>query len=292
MKKGLILMSIVLFTVFSVNSQVLLSKKGIPILPQQGDFAIGVSATPFLDFIGNVTKINSGTTFSSPAAWNWLTPNTIYGKYFLTDNMAIRGKIRIGKSSLTQTVSNVIKNNSPIVTDEFVEDKFTRSTTDIILSAGLEKRRGYGRLQGFYGVEAALSFMGGMKDTYEYGNAISVDFKTPARTDFGTNNPGGGGTWVTEASAKAIFGFGVSAFVGVEYFFAPKMSIGGEFGWGIGINQNPVVAGSTETITESWVPTSPTTGDVITVTTPGGKTSSFDIDTRQTGGNIFLLFHF
>ncbi len=288
MKKGLILISIVLFTVFAVNAQTLVSKKGIPILPQKGDIAIGVSATPFLNFFGNVAKINSAGPFASPAAWNWLTPNTIYGKYFLTDNMAVRGRLRIGKSSVTQT-ANVLKTVQPAApaAPEYVEDTWTRSTTDIVLGAGLEKRRGYGRLQGFYGAEATISLQGGVKNSYEYGNAIDATTPVPTRNDFGTNNPAAG-TWVTEQSTGVIFGFGVGAFVGVEYFFAPKMSFGGEFGWGIGINQNPAAAGSVETITEAWDGVSA----VTTATTPGAKTTSFDIDTQQTAGNIFLLFHF
>ncbi|NVN96203.1 MAG: hypothetical protein HXX18_13090 [Bacteroidetes bacterium] len=287
MKKSLILISIVLFTVFSVSAQTLVSKKGIPILPQKGDFAIGVAATPFLDFFGNIAKINSGSAFSSSAAFNALTPNVIYGKYFLTDNMAVRGKIRIGKNSTTKTQSDVIKSNLTVpTTPEYVEDKWTHSTTDIVLSAGLEKRRGYGRLQGFYGAEATISLQGGSKDSYEYGNAITKDFTSPARHDFGSNNYGGG-AWVTESSTGTLFGIGVGAFVGVEYFFAPKMSVGGEFGWGIGINQGSNVSGSTEKIVEGWDGTA-----VKSVTIPGSKTSSFNIDTKQTGGNIFLLFHF
>jgi hypothetical protein len=33
-------------------------------------------------------------------------------------------------------------------------------------------------------------------------------------------------------------GVGVRAFIGVEYFVAPKVSIGGEFGWGVGYQLN------------------------------------------------------
>jgi hypothetical protein len=157
-----------------------------------------------------------------------------------------------------------------------------------VLSAGLEKRRGYGRLQGFYGAEATISLQGGVKYSYEYGNAITSDFKTPARHDFGANYMGSG-KWVTEKSTATVFGFGVGAFVGVEYFFAPKMSFGGEFGWGIGINQGSGVAGATEQVAEVWDVAS---NAPKSTTTPGGKTSTFNIDTKQTGGNIFLLFHF
>ncbi|MCX6230060.1 MAG: hypothetical protein NTZ33_00825 [Bacteroidetes bacterium] len=289
MKKGLILICIVMLTVASVNAQnqPLVSKKGVPILPQKGDIALGVCATPFLNFFGNFARI-SGGAFASPAAWTWanpLAPNTIYGKYFLTDNMAVRGKVRIGKNSVSIT-KNSLKTGT--TTNDFVEDKCTNSTTDIAFSAGIEKRRGYGRLQGFYGVEASISLQGGTKSSYEYGNPLDATGAAIARTNFGTNSLGGG-RWVTETSTGAIFGIGVGAFIGCEYFFAPKMSFGGEFGWGIGINQDPAAAGSTEQISEVW---DATAGAVKSTTVPSGKTTSFTIDSRQTAGNIFLLFHF
>lgn len=288
MKKGLILISIVLFTVFSVSAQTLVSKKGIPILPQKGDFAIGVCATPFLNFFGDFAKINSTAAFASSKVWTDMIPNTIYGKYFLTDNMAVRAKLRIEKNSSTITES-IAKSVWAVATvPEYVEDKYTHSTTNILLSAGIEKRRGYGRLQGFYGVDATISLQNGVKDSYEYGNAIDATTPAPVRTDFGANSSGGN-KWVTEKSTGAIFGIGVGAFVGVEYFFAPKMSFGGEFGWGIGINQSAAAAGSVEKIEEVW---DATTSAVKSATTPGGKTSSFSIDKRPASADLFLLFHF
>jgi hypothetical protein len=42
--------------------------------------------------------------------------------------------------------------------------------------------------------------------------------------------------------------FGVRGFVGVEYFVAPKISIGAEFGWGLGMITTP--RGKVET--ETW----------------------------------------
>jgi hypothetical protein len=34
------------------------------------------------------------------------------------------------------------------------------------------------------------------------------------------------------------YGFGLRGFIGAEYFFMPKMSIGGEFGWGLAYVKN------------------------------------------------------
>lgn len=267
------------------ESQLLVSKKGIPILPQKGDFAIGVSATPFLDFVGNATKINNNETFSSPASWNFIDPSKMYifGKYFLNDNTAIRAKVRIGLNSETETALSV-KNGT--TENEMVEDTWTHSTTNVVLAGGIEKRRGYGRLQGYYGAEAMITILGGATDTYEYGNEINKTYTTPARHDFNGNVAGG--YYLTKNTTKSLLGFGVGAFVGVEYFFAPKMSVGGEFGWGIGINQSDNVTGNSEQTDEYW------NGEEVQSdkVNAGGKVTSFNIDTRSTGGQIFLLFHF
>jgi hypothetical protein len=287
MKKTFLTLTFILCSAFILNAQQLVSKKGIPILPQQGDIAIGVSATPFLDFVGNAAKINSTTAFSSSAAWNFLDPTQmyIYGKYFITDKTAIRGKIRIGMNSKSE---NAFPTKNGTTTNEQVEDKWTRTTTNIILAAGIEKRRGYGRLQGFYGAEAMISLMGGQKDSYEYGNEISSTYISPNRYDFNGNVVGP--NFITEKKNGTVFGLGLNAFIGVEYFFAPKMSVGGEFGWGIGINQSSGVMGSGEVTYESW----DAVKSVVKTETieTGGKVSTFSIDTKSTGGQIFLLFHF
>lgn len=288
MKKLFALFTFAICLVYLSNAQQLVSKKGIPILPQKGDIAIGVSATPFLDFVGNVTKVNSTAAFSSPAAWDFIDPSKmyIYGKYFLTDNLAARCKIRIGLNTQTQNAFSVKSGTSGSNT-EYVEDKWTQKSTNIILAAGLEKRRGYGRLQGFYGVEAMISLLGGTTHSYEYGNEISSTYLTPTRTNF-NGNVIGGGVYTTEKSVGTIFGIGASAFIGAEYFFAPKMSIGGEFGWGIGINQGSGVTGNGQTTYEYWDSGSVKSKTVDT----GGKVTNFSIDTKTTSGQIFVIFHY
>ncbi|MFZ4398498.1 MAG: hypothetical protein ACOYO1_00575 [Bacteroidales bacterium] len=285
MKKIIIILTITLSLFNGLKAQQLISKKGIPILPQKGDFAIGISATPFFDFVGNITKINATSAFKSSASFDFLNPDMmyIYGKYFLKDNTAIRGKIRIG---LNKQTKNAFVDKYGSTTGETIEDKWTHSSTNIILAAGIEKRRGYGRLQGFYGAETMISLMGGQYDTYVYGNDITSANTNPKRTNFNSNVSNFG--YLLENKTSTVFGFGVNAFVGVEYFFAPKMSIGGEFGWGIGFNQGPNTVGTREYNYEFW-----NGGSVENKTVDdGGKVSTFTIDTKTTGGQIFLLFHF
>ncbi|MES2681013.1 MAG: hypothetical protein V4635_14060, partial [Bacteroidota bacterium] len=78
MKKAITLLMFV-FANYAMLGQDLTSKKGEPILPEKGDWAIGIDATPFLNYIGNFF----GTPNSAPS-FTWLTNNnTIVGKYFI-----------------------------------------------------------------------------------------------------------------------------------------------------------------------------------------------------------------
>ena len=86
---------------------------------------------------------------------------------------------------------------------------------------------------------------------------------------WGTQNPN---SRTLKQTMGTGFGFGVRAFAGVEYFFAPKMSIGGEFGWSIAY----VSRGKSKTTTEAWNGTSNSVKEVETETGGGGV---FRIDT-------------
>jgi hypothetical protein len=283
---GLFLLSA--FVMIQAQDSLLRSKRGIPILPKAGDFAIGISATPFLNFIGNAAKINSTNVFNSPASFDFVNgDNVISGKYFWDKTTAFRGQFLIGRVSTTQTNGTNLANGS---TNAYVNDTWTSASSSVTLGAGVEKRRGYGRLQAYYGAQLMLSLTGGSTNTFTYGNPIDSTYQTPKRTNFaGQNNSPGTGTYVTERKTQALFGLGITAFVGVEYFFAPKMSVGGEFGWGFGFNQGNV-QGPTTTTTEAWQAATKTV--VSTSTETAGKTSNFIIDTYSTAGNIFLMFYF
>lgn len=149
-------------------------------------------------------------------------------------------------------------------------DQRKTSTRNIVLGVGMEKRRGKTRLQGVYGADL-LVWAGNTKESYKYGNALTQtdDASTPGfNENLNANGNGSGGNYTTDfniadplvgiSSNVAVgpgslsgysnvdaarvlkrktngnIGIGVRAFIGVEYFIVPKISIGGEFGWGIG----------------------------------------------------------
>jgi len=86
---------------FTANAQDLTSKKGEPILPEEGDWGLGIDATPFLNYFGNFfgkTANNNAPTF------DFLTGNqTIVVKYFKDATTAYRGAIRLGFGSNSTT---------------------------------------------------------------------------------------------------------------------------------------------------------------------------------------------
>ncbi|MEY3343883.1 MAG: hypothetical protein RL090_1567 [Bacteroidota bacterium] len=132
------------------------------------------------------------------------------------------------------------------------------SGSNINLAAGLQKYRGQGRLKGFYGAEAAIGLSSG-KETWD-----------------GSDN---GENYSAEVKAGSGFSFGVRGFIGVEYFFAPKMSISGEYGWGL----------SLDSVGEGEVSTS---YGGVSSSSKTGKSSSFGLDTDNAGGAINLNFYF
>ena len=276
-KVSLIIASILLMS--SIYAQDLVSKKGFKILPETGDYSLGIDARPFLYYAGNI--FNGNVTNASPDFdFTAPYPMIITGKYFITDKIAYRGVFRLGMNSITD--KNYVQQDGqsdPLVT---VEDKYTYSSTDIALGGGIEYRRGHGRVQGYYGGMAMLTF-GSDKYTYKYGNAHSSTNVNPTRTNFGRNSVGGG-TWVLEDINGSTFGFNVFGFIGVEYYVAPKLSISGEFSYGFGFQSK----GNGKYKLQSW---DAANNAVKTTEGTQGGNSRFGLDTGVSSAlNINFYF--
>lgn len=191
MKKSIALVALA-FGVTSAFAQDLTSKKGEPFLPEAEDMAIGIDATPFLNYVGNFFGKSANNTAPT---WNFLTNNlTITGKKFKDANTAYRASIRLGFGSNTQKaqIADATVTTAPTypALPSYKEDKFKSSNTNIGLAVGLEKRRGKTRLQGIYGAEFGLGIAtSGQK--YTYGNDLNPNGTPPVTvansTNFGTN---------------------------------------------------------------------------------------------------------
>lgn len=267
MKKSVLALALA-FGVTTAFAQDLTSKKGEPILPEAGDWGLGIDASPILGYAKTFIGTSNG---QNNLGWNFLTSNqTISGRYFADEKTVYRGAVRLGFGSTTHT--SLVKQDLQSDPNVKVTDTWKHSYSGVGLSGGIEMRKGKTRLQGYYGGEVGIWFGGG-SDKVTYGNAISSSNTAPTRTDFSASyGPSAPGAGVTAAKQGSTFQFGLRGFIGAEYFILPKMSIGGEFGWGLAFSST----GQGETTTESW---DPIKSAVQTTTSKTGKTSTFSLDT-------------
>ena len=281
MKKQLTIMIVTVLFAFVANAQdEFVSKKGIPILPEAGDYSIGINAAPFLTYFGNMLN---GTNGNAAPTWGYTAANPmkITGKYMVNANTAYRLMFRLGFTS-TNNKNYVMQDGQttpdPLVT---VEDLWKNSQMNVGLGAGIENRRGKGRIQGVYGAMAMLGFET-YKDTYTYGNSYSATNMNPNRTNFNGNNLCA--AWLLDYKNGTTINFGVLAFVGAEYFFAPKFSLSGEFNYGLEFAST----GDGSYSVEEWDAAN-TVIKTSTVTTGGN--SAFGLDTGV-GASLNLNFYF
>jgi hypothetical protein len=299
MKKTILLSAaFIAATAASAQTGEITSNRGENWLSQDGDWGLIFDAQPILNYVGNLFN---GNTNNGGVALNSMSPNlfsnlpnqggsnVIIGAKRLVDaNTAYRGKLRIGFGTTTNTsLVNVNPLPSPMPVDPnpipTVENVNKSSYTNVVIGAGLEKRFGSTRVVGVYGGELLVGF-GGSKVTNEFGNNLSSTNTAPR---------------VTESKNGGIFGLGLQGFAGIEWFFAPKMSLGGEYTWGLAMTS----MGYSETTTEHWVsaatPDNPNAGSVTSITIEGtpndgqpDKVSTFSLDTGISGASISLNFYF
>ena len=246
MKKSLLILAMLIGGAVTAQDN-MTSKKGTPILPEAGDWSIGIGANSTLNYFGNLMNGNN-----SAPSFDWQSStNVIRGKIMIDANTGFRLGLRLGFGSNTET------EEAPNAGD-LKETK--TSGMDINLMAGIEKRRGKGRLQGVYGGEAGIG-LGSKKTKYTYnGNAI-------------LNEP-------LEKKEGGTFMFSLGGFIGAEYFFAPKMSVSGEFGWGLMLKSTGEDDNSNAD------------GNGGSTSSKGGKSSEFKFDTNNAEGAIVLNFYF
>ena len=267
-----------------VSAQDMMSKRGTAILPESGDWSIGFDAAPLLNYFGNLFD----QTGTNSANARYQQNQTIVGKMMKDENTALRVKVRLGIGSTK--VENLVHQDGATSATATVVDSWKESSTNVTIGAGLQKYRGKGRLKGYYGAEAGIMFGGG-KHTYDFGNAFSTASPTGATsTDWNDYDPTSGtynsnivANRTTEEKGGSSFGVSIRGFVGVEYFFAPKLSIGAEYGWGLGLTS----WGEGETTSENFDGTATTT-----TTAKTGKASNFGIDVDNAGGAIVLSAYF
>ena len=126
---------------------------------------------------------------------------------------------------------------------------------DLTAGYGKEWRRGKTRLQGFYGFDALLMVSSASSETVDPDDAAIK----------------------TKFSSGMGLGVGVNGFIGAEYFIFPKISMGAQYNYGLGLMSQ----GKSKT---------ETTGEP---TVNGNSSSSFGLgNVGVNGGSISVNLHF
>lgn len=209
---ALLLIGITLKSQNVVQENALTNKNGKVIVSQPGDWSVGVSATPFLEYFGNLLNDN----YNYAPILSSSKPGTISFKYQKSASASYRASLLIGGNAKTK------KNGSPTNDDEY--DKIKTSSLTIGISAGIEKYKGFGsRLRGFYGIEAGLLKSAYNGTLYQSNIPVNGKYKYVGAEDneFDFTEKGGN-----------TFSLSGTLIIGAEYFIAPKLSISAEFGLG------------------------------------------------------------
>lgn len=273
-------------------------------LPEAGDVTIGVNAIPFLNYLGNVfgkndkNKINPEKIGGVPAVPGLDNPTmSIFGKYFLTDQTALRLNVGIGINSITQSgyvTDDAAALNDPLSVAE-VEDTYKYRNSGMSIAVGYEWRRGSKRLQGFWGGQAILAYSNS-KHFFGYGNAITEINQDPSQYDDFNNwdfsvtqptleNIGNNSRLLMQSDGRS-WTYGLGGFVGVEYYIAPKISIGCE----MSLNLLWTTGGKKYQKSERFNPDFNKVEENIRWT--GKSDSGFRFGTENIGTSLFVAFSF
>lgn len=262
----------------------LINKEGFNILPEEGEFAIGFNTIPILNWFGNSFNGNNNNTYAGGNKFiSNLGNNVLFGKFMIEDKIAIRTHLRIGV--FNDSRDNFVNDDTQNSPNIFVTDNRVVRDQTYTFGAGYELRRGKGRVQGIYGGDIFLMYSK-YTENYEYGNLFGEVNQAPTTTtNFFNGNTSPQGERLVSFEDGRTLGVGVRPFIGVEYFFASKMSIGGEFGWNVMFANT----GEGSRIDEYYNPSS---SEVMQRTTDTAGSNTWNLDSDNFNGSIFLMFYF
>jgi hypothetical protein len=271
------------------------NKNGVDIMPVSGEWGVGMNALPILNYLGNSFNGNAGNfNLNGDKFTNYWGANTIYGKYMISDDNAIRAQLRIGHFS--NTYDNWVYDDTKNSPDSVVLDTYKTTSSFYNIGAGYEFRRGKTRLKGIYGGEAMYMYQQSQNAEYTYGNAYGLGNQAPTATSWfswgGVNSEAATAERVIWSENGAFHGVGLRGFLGVEYYILPKICIGTEFGWSFMWG----TTGEGTTRMEYFDPTGTDADGNVGVTTWRDVTTAGNrgwmVDTDNFNGSLYMMFYF
>jgi hypothetical protein len=248
--------------------------QGSEYFPKAGDFGIGFDATPFLNYLGNAFN---GTEDNSLI----LNDNTLYFRYFLSDNSAARVALKI--NSTKEVDNSYVSDDAAFMEDPLsqnkVEDRAIYSRNNYELKLGYQMFRGKNRLRGFFGGDLFFGYAK-YSDEFEYGNQMTVLNPIP------TSAFGSGSERQLTHNYWSEFSVGVGAFTGAEYYFMSKACLGVE----LGLLYRQSFEGQSNESYETMVESIYVTGD--REFSPGDRYRHLKTSMPSAYGNLYLMIHF
>jgi hypothetical protein len=231
---SLLFIAQVSFSQTATNDSLLVNKKGIAILPQKGDIAVGLTAGPILQYVGNFffnSVLNPSPDANKAMAFSPDSMNVMV-KYMLRDDLAAR--VTFGWNTSRITDRFYVRDDAAFyanpLSNVLAQDIHKTINKSIKLAVGLEQRRGKGKLQGYYGADLFYE----KKDTANYmtyANPISEINQAPSAYNYMTKGVENMAIRPIEKMEVRSHSFGTNLFLGTEYFFYPGMAIGSEVSW-------------------------------------------------------------
>lgn len=249
--------------------------------PQTGHFGIGLDATPFLNYLGNMAN---GTLDN---ALN-LGDNTLYFRYFIMDDAAIRLSFRVRHNTTSTTF--LLADDNALINDPLsnrqVEDRRITVDNDYVLRAGYQHFIGQNRLRGFAGADIGYGYFKN-HFLYEYGNTMNEVNPNPTHVVNWFNGATGNASerpleTVNNVSNMLMAG----AFTGVEFYVMPRFAIGLE----MGLLYSLAMPGKRYEVSETMVGSLYVENTLVTGR--GNRINNFISSNPYSYGNLYLFFHF
>lgn len=286
MKKILSIITICLLPFVGANAQ---EEAGKQYLPEAGDWAIGVDVVPLLKCIGDGhgnENFGGGAPFTRDNS-NFVSPDvSILAKYMMTDNVALRANL--GFMFGSDKSRRYVQDDRALLDNPLSEDKVVdacrTSSNGMSLNLGMEYRKGSRRVQGVFGAGVLFAFQT-QKNTYQWGNEMTIANQQPSvAPDFSGCYANGYRT--LEEKNNGIFYTGLTGSIGVEWFVAPKISLGAE----VNVTAYYMFGSQSYKKSEGYNTSLGKIEERTDLNSPGDR--GFHIGTESLGGALNMTFYF
>ena len=264
-------------------------RKERALLPEQGNWAIGVDVLPLLRSLVPIFGDDDYPAGfqGTPYFQGFPYPNvSIMAKYMTSNRCAFRANI--GMRIISNTEGYNVRDDAAYflnpLTEATVTDYRQTNYYGISVALGSEYRCGKKRVIGIFGGDLLFGFQRGSYK-YTYGNIMN-EFNQIPSTHFGSYYPTFPYSRTLLQKNTGAVSVGAQVTTGVEVYIAPKIALGGQVNLSYIFTYNPQVYKESEFFNEL-------SGKVERRTDIQSPASwSHRFTTNNIGGSLYMIFYF